>query len=109
MVYIVIKTDGAEATVTTQEGEEAAAQATAAPGAATPPSAMLAAALTAGAQDAGPGPAAEAPTTTGAPPLPFQAAPPGATGAGPDVLNAGAAPGTRPEPPPTTVQAEDGE
>ena len=108
MVYIVIKTDGAEAAVTTQEGEEAPTQATAAPGTA-PPSEVLAAALAAGAQDAGPGPADAAPTTTGAPPLPLQAATPGAPGAGSDVLSAGAAPGARPEPPPTTVTAEDGE
>lgn len=104
MVYIVIKTDGAEAAVTTQEGEETPTQATAAA-----PGEVLAAALAAGAQDAGPGPADAAPTTTGAPPLPLQAATPGAPGAGSDVLSAGAAPGARPEPPPTTVTAEDGE
>jgi hypothetical protein len=112
MAYIVIRTDGAEATVTMQggEAEAALAQGSAAPGGATPPSEMLAAAVAAaGAQDAGPGPAAAPPTTTGAPPLPFAAAEPDPPRTGSRALDAGAAPGTQAEPPPATVTVEGGE
>jgi|SRR5215212_3275597 hypothetical protein len=101
MVHIVIKTDDTETAVMTRAGEAASAT-TQGPGA---PSEVLATAAAVTAQNAGPAPPG-APTATGAPPP--AAAEPGVPGAGTDALAAGAAPGTRLEPPPA-VMNEDGE
>jgi hypothetical protein len=72
------------------------------------PGELLAAAAAVGAQDAGPGPSG-APAATGAvPPPPSATAGLLSPGARPSDLAAGAAPGTRAEPPPS-VTTEDGE
>jgi hypothetical protein len=99
MVHIVIKTDDTETAVMTRAGEAASATMQG-PGS---PSEVLATAAAVTAQNAGSAPPG-APTATGAPPP--AAAEPGVPGA--DAIAAGAAPGTRLEPPPA-VMNEDGE
>lgn len=104
MVKIVIKIDDGEAAVRTQgapsQGPEASG--------ASIPGELLAAAAAVGAQDAGPGPSSAPPTTGAVPPPPSAEAGLGSPGARPGDLAAGAAPGTRAEPPPS-VTTEDGE
>lgn len=100
MVHIIIKTDGAEATVTTQP--EAAEAVLPAPSTA-PDEALAAAAAAVGALNAGAAPTGATPAT-GEPPLPPETVEQASVAGG--AANAGAAPGIPSEPPPAVVDQE---